>query len=491
MGIFDAIQNMSPEQAQALMAAGSQILQQSGDPRQQFGIGQAVGSGLNTFQTSLADQKRRKLEAEQQAQLQQIRAMQIRDAQSDYANQEAQRARAAELMKFRAGRAGQAGLAAPAQSMGQGAGPDMSAIPMPSATPMHSSPGMLQPQQQAPQAAGGAGAGQGGTRQAVAAARLAEAQEYRRAGFITEADAMEKQALDMQPKVSGWKEVRDGGRTLYAPYFEDGSNGAPVPLEVAKELEFRDAGGAQVGLDRYTGKQVSSIAKTESPDARASRAQAERHFNAQQSTPQYMETTDGLVALPKRLGPGQAPVATPVMGANGQQIEKKANVPQYVVEGITGNAKSLASIRNALASLKTEAGANGVGVKGYLPNFALNRLDPEGTGIRADISDVGSLTLHDRSGAAVTASESPRLMPFIPLATDDAKTVEKKLKRMEQLIQAETNNLTFQFPQAMKLAKFAETPVGGAKGGASGDWEDGGAPAAGKVIDFGSLKNGR
>ncbi len=44
MGIFDALQNMSPEQAQALMASGAQILQQSGDPRQPFGLGQAIGS---------------------------------------------------------------------------------------------------------------------------------------------------------------------------------------------------------------------------------------------------------------------------------------------------------------------------------------------------------------------------------------------------------------------------------------------------------------
>ncbi|MEO7578428.1 MAG: hypothetical protein ABIT83_12525, partial [Massilia sp.] len=141
--------------------------------------------------------------------------------------------------------------------------------------------------------------------------------------------------------------------------------------------------------------------------------------------------------------------------APAKPLEKKQNVPQYVVEGITNNAKSLSSINSALASLETPAGKNAVGWKGYLPNSILNRNDPAGTDTRANIADVGSLILHDRSGASVTAAESPRLMPFIPLATDDSVTATKKLKRFKQIFEAENNNLTFQFPGAKKLAEFA------------------------------------
>lgn len=493
MGIFDALQNMTPDQTHALLAAGAQVLQQSGDQRNPFGIGAAAGSGIAAFQGSLTAAQRRKMEADQQDQLKQIRAMQIRDAESDYANQETLRARANKLSAFRTSLAGPGAPGGQQPAPGQGAGPDMSAIPMPGATPMQSTPGMAQPSQQAPQGAGGFGGTQSGTRQAIAAQRLMEAQQHRAAGFIPEADAMEKQALDMMPKVKNWQEVRQAGKTLYAPYFEDGSTGAPVPMEVAQKLEFRDAGGTIAGLDPYTGKPVSSITKTESADARASRAQAERHFQAQQDTPTYMDTAGGIVALPKKLSKGQVPTATPVLDAQGNQIEKKQNVPQYVVEGVINNAKSLSSIDAAIASLQTKQGKNAVGWKGYLPNSALNRMDPEGTETRANISDVGSLILHDRSGAAVTAAESPRLMPFIPLATDDDVTAAKKLKRFKQLFEAETNNLTFQFPQAKKLADEAAKNgrMGQGSGGASGDWENGGAPSAGQVIDFGSLKNGR
>src|SRR5690606_21631841 len=79
------------------------------------------------------------------------------------------------------------------------------------------------------------------------------------------------------------------------------------------------------------------------------------------------------------------------------------------------------------------------GWKAYMPQALLNRMDPEGVDARAMISDIGSLVIHDRSGAAVTAAESPRLMPFIPLATDDAATARKKLVRFKQLYEQEQN----------------------------------------------------
>ena len=53
------------------------------------------------------------------------------------------------------------------------------------------------------------------------------------------------------------------------------------------------------------------------------------------------------------------------------------------------------------------------------------------------ITDIGSLVLHDRSGAAVTASETPRLLPFIPLPTDDKDTARRKLVRFKQIYEQE------------------------------------------------------
>jgi hypothetical protein len=67
------------------------------------------------------------------------------------------------------------------------------------------------------------------------------------------------------------------------------------------------------------------------------------------------------------------------------------------------------------------------GMKGYVPEAILQRTDKAGIDARAALGDLGSMIIHERSGAAVTASEYPRLRPFIPLVTDDPETVKKKL----------------------------------------------------------------
>jgi hypothetical protein len=75
-----------------------------------------------------------------------------------------------------------------------------------------------------------------------------------------------------------------------------------------------------------------------------------------------------------------------------------------------------------------------------VPNTILNRLDPQGTDTRAAVADLGSLVIHDRSGAAVTAAEMPRLAPFIPQATDDPETARKKLAAFASNYQALTGD---------------------------------------------------
>lgn len=75
---------------------------------------------------------------------------------------------------------------------------------------------------------------------------------------------------------------------------------------------------------------------------------------------------------------------------------------------------------------------NATGLKGYTPDFILQRTDPSGNPTRAAIADLGSLIIHQRSGAAVTASEYPRLAPFIPKASDAPEVARQKVKRFLQ-----------------------------------------------------------
>lgn len=70
--------------------------------------------------------------------------------------------------------------------------------------------------------------------------------------------------------------------------------------------------------------------------------------------------------------------------------------------------------------------------KGQLPNAMLQFFDPSGVSTRAAIADLGSLVVHDRSGAAVSAAEFPRLAPFIPSPSDDPASARKKLQQFER-----------------------------------------------------------
>lgn len=210
----------------------------------------------------------------------------------------------------------------------------------------------------------------------------------------------------------------------------------------AQQLEAQNRAATLAETAR--GHDLTNAATTRGQDmtaatARAARAQTESHFQAGQAAPQYMETDAGLVALPKRPQAGAPIVGTPVMGPTGEPLSKPLKpLPPAVNDAVIGNAQSLYSLDKAINLLqgKNVDSAKGdsaaTGWKGYLPQAVLNRIDESGVDTRAEVADIGSMKIHDRSGAAVTVSESPRLMPFIPLTTDPAGVAIRKLTRLKE-----------------------------------------------------------
>ena len=120
-------------------------------------------------------------------------------------------------------------------------------------------------------------------------------------------------------------------------------------------------------------------------------------------------------------------------GADPDKKSGKA-LPTSAANKIFENQKNLRKAQKAFSLISGENidGATGdktaTGFKGFLPEAILQRTDKKGIETRAAIADLGGMIIHDRSGAAVTASEYPRLIPFIPMKTDDPSTVVKKLK---------------------------------------------------------------
>jgi hypothetical protein len=133
------------------------------------------------------------------------------------------------------------------------------------------------------------------------------------------------------------------------------------------------------------------------------------------------------------------------------------------------NQQNISKIRRAVAEI--DKSPDSLGPINMLPGADAIRqyTDPEGVEARAGVADIGSLVMHDRSGASVTVSESPRLRPFIPSASDKPEVAKKKLARFLEIYEEEADLLSQTYN---KSQGYRESPVLGSNGRAAG------APAA-------------
>jgi len=144
----------------------------------------------------------------------------------------------------------------------------------------------------------------------------------------------------------------------------------------------------------------------------------------------------GLVQPTNR--PGEPPqlLRDPSTGAplRAASTEKLKPVPANINTAISENRAALGKIDAAIGAIAANPGA--LGAKNYIPDPLIQRADPAGVDARALVADISSLKIHDRSGAAVTASEFPRLRPFIPAATDTPGVAAAKLRQLRAEYQA-------------------------------------------------------
>lgn len=259
MGFWDNLANLSPDQAQGLLAFAAPMLQAGGPSLRPVSIGQALGAGLTSYATAMDAARQRKMEEEQARQLAEMRALNIDDLRGQLADKATARQQALDAQSWtRNYIANQNSPTARAQRvLGSNLAPTVSNAAALNAAQADS------------------GSENASSTQDQFAQRLAQAQAMRGSGnplLISQADALEKSALEFRPKVKSWEKVNVGGRTLLKPYFEDGSAGAPVAADVAEKLQFQNLGGSTVALNPFTGARVSSYANSMSPDAAASNA---------------------------------------------------------------------------------------------------------------------------------------------------------------------------------------------------------------------------
>jgi hypothetical protein len=123
--------------------------------------------------------------------------------------------------------------------------------------------------------------------------------------------------------------------------------------------------------------------------------------------------------------------ARPGLAAPAPRGDQQRMIPANINTAIMENMNVVRKVDEALKELSAAPESTGT-MKGLLNTTQigtnlLDRWDRQGVKLRALIADVGSMKIHDRSGAAVTAAEFPRLKPFIPSVYDDDVTVRQKL----------------------------------------------------------------
>lgn len=166
-------------------------------------------------------------------------------------------------------------------------------------------------------------------------------------------------------------------------------------------------------------------------------------------------TPEEVAAIPG-LDPGAVYQRKPdgTISAVGNSRPQLKPPPGKAMDGYVGNRTSIFKIDDAWKAVR--AAKNATGAKGYTPNFILQRTDPNGVAARAAVADIGSLLIHDRSGAAVTISETPRLLPFVPQVTDDMPTIEKKLNQLRRALQNEQADIedTYSAEQGFRFPRY-------------------------------------
>jgi hypothetical protein len=109
---------------------------------------------------------------------------------------------------------------------------------------------------------------------------------------------------------------------------------------------------------------------------------------------------------------------------------KLQNVPATHKMAYVENAAALKKIDDTIDAIKSNPEA--LGIKNMLGDTISQRLDEKGVPTRASVAEVGRVKLHDLSGAAVSASEAPGLMPLIPSVNDSAEAAVEKLLNLRK-----------------------------------------------------------
>jgi hypothetical protein len=180
-----------------------------------------------------------------------------------------------------------------------------------------------------------------------------------------------------------------------------------------------------------------------------------------------------------------------VMGPDGNPVVARANTRTGDIEptdigakptggkstasltkAIAANQQQLSYIDQAIAAVKKHPQAFGLGRGLPLVGSTIDqRIDPEGVKARSLISNIGSMQIHDRTGAAMSVHEEKRLAGFVPQTSDTPDKIIENLQQLKAGL-AETND----------ALQHSGTPTGDS-GDAEAAWAAKNPPKAGESFE--------
>ncbi len=215
---------------------------------------------------------------------------------------------------------------------------------------------------------------------------------------------------------------------------------APVKSEDERALFYlrqapRDSPNYRLAFDIYSQPKFSTSGAILTPNMRALGFLPPIAKGADQ-TPSLIDSDE---TIQTQAGPG-AQVQTSDLGtATVTKVVTLKPIPVGEKKGFRDLNTTLKAAQRALKLLKeSEDARDSVGffdqfkpTEGpkFLEQMGL-KLTKDGRDLIADINDIQSLTLLERSGAAVTVPEFQRARPFLPQRGDGAETLKGKLERL-------------------------------------------------------------
>lgn len=411
MGLLDGF-NFNDPQTQGLLAAASQMLQQSGPSRMPIGTGQILGTGLSAFNTGMQAQQQRTLEQDQARQMAQMRGLQIQGLQGEMQDKGLARKQSLAAQQWLQNyNAGQASPTAAAQRvLGSSMAPT---IENASTLAVAQQPGDQQ--------------GQVGGTQSQFLQRMQQAQAMRASGnpmLMTQADALEQTALKFKPEFDQTPRVGLGQDGKPFSYVLDKSGNVKrldgvLPRD---ELHFQDTGGGYAGLDKFTGLPVVTGKKTMTAGEMASNgiARERLNFDRQQALqPQFNAELGGFISRPTAAAPGGA--LTPLTGYA---------KPDKPLTESQGKASLFVSRMDKANQVIGELGAAGLdrasmlAPLGGVGNWAISK-DKQRLGQAQD--DFVSAALRLESGAVISKEEADAAKKlYFPQPGDSPEVIAQK-----------------------------------------------------------------